>query len=151
MTQCVCGCKQEVGQGEEYFGGHKHRYPWMTFIGLYGYTNRALFFNEMLARYGSIEKMASALNLNVTTLKKGMRAEGIKCKRGPKQGEDRIGVLTRPPGWKRRCNKCGGDPFPNFFNCPSCLTEMGNNNVPIDFETCYGSPVGLMGLYFGGI
>jgi len=28
--------------------------------------------------------------------------------------------LRRPEGWNRKCQRCGGDPWPNYLLCPYC-------------------------------
>jgi hypothetical protein len=27
----------------------------------------------------------------------------------------------RPEGWSRKCQRCGRDPWPNYFYCSECL------------------------------
>jgi uncharacterized OB-fold protein len=41
----------------------------------------------------------------------------------------RITILTRPPGWNRKCQCCGKDPWPNQMHCYDCKSmSMKNNN-----------------------
>ena len=46
-------------------------------------------------------------------------------------------VAQRPKGWNRKCQRCGGDPWPNYIHCPYCkavilLFKQGGYEVPYE-------------------
>jgi hypothetical protein len=45
----------------------------------------------------------------------------------PRQSTIRDCFLKRPPGWKRTCQRCGADPWPNWMHCNECKYYLLEN------------------------